>query len=148
MKKIINLSIDDAVLVEYDKHYFDLYPRRKKRPIKHPYHESINEWMIMKRPAMNALKQKWKDFIIWFITKRGYANLRIEKCDMKFETFYPTNRRHDVDNSVPKFVLDGFCECGFLVDDDSKHLMSLLLKCGVDCDHPRTDITVYYEQEE
>ena len=46
----------------------------------------------MKRPMMNALKQKWKDFICWFIDNQGYSNLHIEKCEMEFITYYKTNR--------------------------------------------------------
>ena len=134
--------IDNDTLTEYEKHYFSLHPRAHKKPIANPYHESINTWMIMKRPMMNALKQKWKDFIVWFIDTQGYTNLRIEKCEMIFSTYYSTGRRHDADNSVPKFVLDGFVESGFVTDDDNKHIQSLTLMCFTDRDHPRTEILV------
>lgn len=127
---------------EYGKYYFTQHPRAIKIPIENPYHPTINQWMIMKRPMMNALKQKWKDFINWFIDKQGYSNLRIEKCEMKFSTFYKTNRRHDVDNSCPKFILDGMSESGFIIDDDSKHVTSLTLECYVDGDNPRTEIEI------
>ncbi len=96
----------------------------------------------MKRPMMNALKQKWKDFIIWFIENQGYTNLLIENCEMKFTTYYKTNRRHDVDAACPKFILDGFAESGFIIDDDNKHLTKLTLECGVDKDNPRTEIDI------
>lgn len=96
----------------------------------------------MKRPMMNALKQRWKDFICWLINSQGYSNLHIDKCDIKVKTFYKTNRRHDVDNSVIKFILDGFSESGFIIDDDSKHVKSLLLECFVDKNNPRTEIEV------
>ena len=94
---------------------------------------------------MNALKQKWKDFIKWMIESEGYSNLRIEKCEMKFTTYYKTNRRHDVDATCPKFILDGFAESGFIVDDDSKHVTSLVLECYVDEDNPRTEIEVFIQ---
>lgn len=136
------MIIDNTVLKNYEDHYFSIHKKAKKKPIKHPYHESINEWMIMKRPMMNALKQRWKDFIVWFIDSQGYTNLRIEKCEMRFDTFYMTDRRHDVDNSVPKFIIDGLCESGFIVDDDNKHLTSLSLNCHVDRERPRTEISV------
>lgn len=139
----IKLVIDNHVLKRYEEYYFSIHTKAKKKPIPRPYHESINVWMIMKRPAMNALKQKWKDFIVWFINNQGYSNLRIEKCDLSFSTYYPNNRRHDVDNSCPKFILDGLVESGFIVDDDSKHLSKLILECFVDADYPRTEIDVY-----
>lgn len=100
----------------------------------------------MKRPMMNALKQRWKDFIVWFINNQGYANLHIEKCEMQFDTYYSTERRHDIDNGCPKFILDGLCESGFIVDDDSRHLTSLTLRCHVDRNNPRTEILVIMKQ--
>ena len=121
-KNTITLVIDDNVLDTYSNYYFIQHPKAKKKPIKHPYHESINVWMIMKRPMMNALKQKWKDFIQWFVSEQGYANLHIEKCEISQTVYYPNNRRHDIDNSVPKFILDGLVESGMVVDDDCKHI--------------------------
>lgn len=145
----MKLVFDRDTLARYNEHYFLLHPRAKKQPIKQPYHESINEWMIMKRVMMNALKQKWKDFIVWFIRDQGYSNLRINDCELIYTAYYPNNRRHDPDNSVPKFINDGLVESGFIIDDDSTHVRSLKLKCGVDMERPRTEIKVIiYEQEE
>lgn len=138
----IRLSITRDVLERYEAYYFGRHPRAKKKPIPRPYHESINVWMVMKRPMMNALKQRWKDFIVWFIEDQGYSNLRIDRCELSFSTYYPTDRPHDVDNSCPKFILDGLCESGFIVDDSSKHVTKLTLRCFVDRERPRTDIVV------
>lgn len=138
--KEITLIIDDNTLEEYEKYYFSVHTRAKKKPIENPYHPSINKWMIMKRPMMNALKQKWCEFIMWFVDNQGYTNLLIEKCELEVKTYYKTNRRHDVDNSVIKFVLDGLAESGFIIDDDSKHVTSLKLECFVDKEHPRTEL--------
>lgn len=140
----IRLVIDNDTLTRYEEYYFSIHKRATKKPIAQPYHESINVWMIMKRPMMNALKQRWKDFIVWFIEDQGYTNLRIEKCELKVSTFYSNNRRHDVDNSTPKFILDGLVQSGFVVDDDSEHITSLTLMCFSDMEHPRTEITVTY----
>lgn len=141
--EVIKLVIDNTVLQEYEEYYFSLHPKAKKKPIAHPYHESINKWMIMKRMMMNALKQRWLDFIVWFIDKQGLSGMQIDECALRFTVFYETNRRHDVDNSCPKFIIDGLCESGFIVDDDSKHIRTLILQCFVDKDNPRTEIEVY-----
>ena len=66
--QVIKLVIDNTALEEYEKVYFARHPRAKKKPIARPYHESINEWMIMKRPQMNALKQKWKEKHVNYFT--------------------------------------------------------------------------------
>ena len=143
---MIKLVIDNSTLERYEQYYFSIHPRASKRPIENPYHPTINTWMIMKRPMMNALKQKWKDFIVWFINDLGYANMNIERCSMKCTTFYKNNRRHDCDNSVEKFIFDGLSEAKFIVDDDSKHLTSITLECYVDKDNPRTEIEVYIDK--
>lgn len=140
--KNIKLIINNDTLREYELYYFRKHPKAQKKPIENPYHPSINEWMIMKRPMMNSLKQKWKDFTVWFVEKQGYANLHIEECEMIFTAYYKTNRRHDTDNSIPKFILDGFTEAGLIADDDSNHLTRLTLKCDVDRDNPRTEIEI------
>lgn len=142
MSNVLKLVIDNKVLSDYEKYYFSVHPKAYKKPIDKPYHPSVNTWMIMQRPMMNALKQKWKDFILWFIKNQGYTNLHIEKCEMKFTIYYNTNRRHDIDNGVPKFILDGFSESGFILDDDSRHLTALTLQCGYDKENPRTEIEV------
>lgn len=130
------------MLIDYEKFYFKQHPKAYKKPIDNPHHPLMNQWMIMKRPMMNSLKQKWKDFIKWLIENQGYSNLLIEKCEMIFTTYYKTNRRHDVDAACPKFILDGFAESGFIIDDDCNHVISLLLKCYVDKENPRTEIKV------
>lgn len=140
--KNMQLVIDTDTLERYERFYFRLHPKATKKPIENPYHPTMNIWMIMKRPMMNALKQRWKDFIVWFIKEQGYANLHIDKCEMKFTTYYKTNRRHDVDAASPKFILDGFTESGFIIDDDSTHLISLTLECYVDKEFPRTEIEI------
>lgn len=136
------LILDNSVLSEYEKYYFSIHTKAKKKPIENPYHESINKWFIMRRPQMNALKQKWKDFCIWWINELGYQDLKLDKFEMTFTTYMPTKRRIDPDNTVPKFMLDGFSESGFITDDDGLHLKALTLKTGYDKNNPRTEIDV------
>lgn len=92
---------------------------------------------------MNALKQKWKEFISWLVENSEYRDFHIEQCEIKFITYYGTARRHDIDNGCPKFIIDGLCENGFIIDDDSKHITSLTMQCFVDTENPRTEIEVY-----
>ena len=93
---------------------------------------------------MNDLKQKWKEFIIWFVEDNKLTNKKIEKCSMTFVSYFKTKIRKDVDNTVPKFILDGMSESGLIIDDDSLHVESLTLKCGYDKENPRTEIFIYY----
>jgi len=141
-QEIIKLIIDNSVIARYNDYYFAVHRRASVPPIKQPFHESINTWMILKRPMMNSLKQKWKEFIKWFVSEQGYSNLNITCCEITQTIYYNTNRRHDIDNSVPKFILDGLVEAGMLADDDSKHVRKLVLQCGVDVEDPRTELQI------
>ena len=140
--KNIQLIIEQDALKKYEQYYFSIHTKAHKPPISYPYHESINKWMIMKRPMMNALKQRWKDFIKWFVNEQGYTNLHIQKCEIHQIVYYPNSRRHDIDNSVPKFILDGFVESGMVVDDDSEHIVKLTLECKIDRANPRTELYI------
>lgn len=139
----IKLILDNKVLERYNTYYFLEHPRAKKKPIEKPYHPSINTWCILPRIQMNALKQKWKDFVCFWMKLEKLENKKLNSFDITITVFFDTKRRHDVDNQVPKFILDGFTEAGFIVDDDEKHLHSLTLKTGYDKENPRTEIEVF-----
>ena len=136
----ITLVFNKDTLKEYEVFYFSEHPKAKKKPIPHPYHESINTWMVMKRPQMNALKQRWKAFIQWLVEKNGYSNIGISQCTLEQIIYYPTEARRDIDNYVPKFILDGLTESGMVVDDSSRHITKLSLSCDIDKNNPRTEL--------
>lgn len=143
MSDIITIVIDREIVGEYTKHYFANHPRAKKPPIASPTHPSINQWMVLQRQAMNTLKQKWKDFSSWVVEREGHSGLMIEQCTIEVITYYERRIRHDADNYVPKFILDGFVEAGLLVDDDDNHVRRLVLGCEYDKTWPRTEITIH-----
>ena len=138
----MKLILDKKVLEKYNEYYFTQHPKARKEPIPNPYHPSINSWFILRRPELNALKQKWKDFIVWWIEDLGYTGKQLNNVKMTFVIYFSTKRRHDVDNQVPKFILDGFTEAGFIVDDDESHLTELTLRTGYDKNNPRTEILI------
>lgn len=145
-KNYIKLTLDQAVLDEYTKYYFKLHPKAKKAPISKPRHESINQWCILPRIQMNALKQKWKDFVCFWMKLEELDNRQLSSFDVVSTVFFDTKRRHDVDNTVEKFIFDGFSESGFIIDDDEKHLHSLTLKTGYDKDNPRTEFEFFIKE--
>jgi hypothetical protein len=138
----IKIIIDNDVLDKYNKYYFSKYPKRKVNPIEQPTHPSINKWMIMRRIMMNAVKCKWKEFIVWFVEDQGLTNKNVKKCSMTFVSYFKTKIRKDVDNTCPKFILDGMVESGLIIDDDSLHVESITLRCGYDKLRPRTEIYI------
>ena len=138
----IKLIIDKEVIDKYNQYYFMEHPKATKKQIEYPRHPSINQWCILPRMQMNALKQKWKNFGVWWINNLGYSNMSLENFNITITVYFETKRRHDVDNQVPKFLLDAFTESGFIVDDDEAHLHSLTLKTGYDKQNPRTEIEI------
>lgn len=139
----IKLIIDEKTLKDYNQYYFDKYPKRRVAPIIKPLHPSLNKWIIMKRPQMNDTKQKWREFIVWFIAEEGLSNLKIQSCSIECISYHKTKIRVDVDNTIPKFILDGLVSAGLIIDDDYQHIQSLTLRCGYDKDNPRTEIIIY-----
>lgn len=139
----IKLILDNDVLEKYNTYYFLQHPRAKKKPIPKPRHESINVWCILPRIQMNALKQKWKEFVCFWMKLEKLENKQLDNFDMTVTTYFESKRRVDCDNTTPKFLLDGLSESGFIVDDDSKHLHSLTLKTGYDKENPRTEIEIF-----
>jgi Holliday junction resolvase RusA-like endonuclease len=96
----------------------------------------------MKRPQMNALKQQWGDFTKWIVNKYNYENLHIEKAKITFTYYFPTKARHDADNMTPKFFMDGLTESGMIIDDDFKHIETLIVKGGYDKENPRMEVLI------
>ena len=134
MDKTLILILDKSVLDKYNNYYFSLHPKAKKVPIEKPRHPSINQWCILPRIQMNALKQKWKDAMIWWINNLGYQNMHLDDFELEVCVYFDTKRRVDTDNQCPKFILD----------DDGKHLHSLTLKTGYDKENPRTEFIITY----
>lgn len=136
------IVIDNNSLKEYEEYYFKTYPKRRKFPFKNPIHPSINVWCRMRRPQMNLTKQRWGEFIIWLVNKHGYSNLKISSCEIFFDIYFDTKRRHDSDNYVPKFINDGLIESGMIIDDDFNHIEKMTITGGYDKENPRMVITI------
>lgn len=142
MEKQIKITIDRTTIERYEYFYFKRHSRAKNPPIKAPQHPSINTYTRMGFQAANNLKQQWKAFIVWVMDDLGLSGMMIEKCEIVYRTWFFQNRRHDLDNISPKYILDGFVEAGFIVDDDSEHIAKLTLECGMDKENPRIEFLV------
>lgn len=142
MEKELLIVIDQSCVDRYNQFWFDTHPRAKKARIKAPQHPSLNEYYKANFQAANTLKQTWKEFVIWLVNDLKLNDFRINQCEIKYTTFFKTNRRHDPDNVSPKFVLDGFVEAGLLEDDDYKHIVSLITECEIDKENPRMEFLI------
>ena len=137
------LIIDQQLIDEYNAIYFKKHPKARKPAIEKPRHPSINQWMILRRNMMNLLKQKWKEFGVWWIKKLGYDGLMLDKVKVDITVYLDSRRRADIDNHCcEKFLWDAFTEVGFWVDDDYKHVTEITSRMGYDKENPRTEILV------
>lgn len=148
-KKQYLLIIDIPIIKKYKSYYFKKYPRRKIFPFAskktgkiNPIPPSLNQWMIMRRPQMNNVKQQWKDFIVWLVDYYGLSNLNIKSATITFTYYFQDKRRRDADNYTPKNILDGFTESGLIVDDDFNHIKMLSIQGGYDKNNPRVEILI------
>ena len=123
-KDIISIEFTEELMNNWiDNVYFKKHPTARKRPLETPANPSLNKWIILRRMSMNKLKQDYKDFTKFVISHYGLEDLGISKCKCKYITFRESKRRIDLDNTTPKFILDGLtAECTGVICDD-----------GVDC---------------
>lgn len=136
------IIIDNAILEKYRKYYFETYPKRRKFPISSPIPPSLNRWMVMKRFEMNHQKQVWKDFGCWMVKHYNLSDMKISRCDIEIEYFFPDTRRRDADNYTPKNLFDSFTASGLLVDDDFNHVESLTIRGNYSKGEAKTVITI------
>lgn len=142
MEQRIKMILDKSVLDNYNSYYFKLHPKAKKVPIEKPWHPSINQWCILPRIQMNALKQKWKEFGVWWIKELGYEGMKLDNFEVTQTIYFDSKRRHDIDNYTAKFLNDSWTEAGFIVDDDSEHYKKITMQNSYDKEHPRTEIEI------
>ena len=144
MQNVLKLVIDNDVLDKYKEFYFKKYPKRRKFPFKNPIPPSLNQWIIMPRPQMNNVKQKWKEFGEFIVEYHGYQNMQIDKCDIVITYYFDSKRRHDSDNYTPKALFDSFTSSGMLIDDDFNHVQSLTIKGDYCKGNPSVVININY----
>lgn len=123
-KDFISIEFTEELLERWLKEfYFKKHPTARKKPLETPANPSLNKWIILRRMSMNKLKQDYKDFTKFVISQYGLEDLGISKCKCKYITYRQSKRRIDLDNTTPKFILDGLtAECTGVICDD-----------GVDC---------------
>src|SRR5690554_2051343 len=87
IKQTYLITIDIPTMKKYETYYFKKYPKRKVFPfasrktgVINPIPPSLNQWMIMKRPQMNNVKQQWTEFIVWLIDYHSMTNQKINRA--------------------------------------------------------------------
>lgn len=103
---------------------------------------SLNEYVNQERAnRFSAAKLKHHFTEICSLYTRAAMNEGVQfpwPCQLKF-TWYMKDKRKDPDNIAfaKKFILDGFQQCGFLENDNIKHITGFVDEFIVDKGHPR-----------
>ena len=129
-KDVIEIEFTEELLEMWTKEYMKKHPRTKKKPIQFSSHPSLNTWIILRRPMMNSLKQRWANFTEYVVDYYGLRDLGISKCKLTYIVYKDSKRRSDVDNYTPKMILDGFSaeHSGLIVDDSSDVIEELTIR--------------------
>lgn len=94
------------------------------------------------RECKNAWTQK-----VWAYALKQRPPKPFEHAKVVITYYFPTAARHDADNYAGKFLLDGLTKAGVIVDDDLKHISTMIVGM-VDRKNPRTVIEVTHEAQE
>lgn len=129
MEDIVVIEFTQELLDEWTKLYFKEHPRSRKKPLETPAQPSLNKWIILMRIAMNKMKQDYKSFVEFVVRENGLNDLGISECKCRYITYRKSKGRIDLDNTTPKFILDGLTAeaSGVLVDDSSTCITELTL---------------------
>lgn len=87
-------------------------------------------------------KQEWTTAVkISCMACKDKPGKPYERATVEITYFFPDRRRHDADNYAGKFLLDGLTHAGVIVDDDLKHITTVIAG-DYDKNHPRTEIVI------
>lgn len=139
-KKVYTIVSNQETLARYKEYYFKKHPNRKSFLIDSPLHPSMNKWVRLQGFKQNALKQAWKEYVMWLVKEHGFNDLMIEKCRCEARFYRPTKRRYDLDNLSLKFLFDGIVESNMLIDDSIEYLNPLMMYGSYDKENPRMEI--------
>jgi len=112
---------------------------------------SLNEYVNSERSNRFAgANLKHKFTTICSVYTRAAMNEGVEfswPCQLRF-VWYMKDKRKDPDNVAfaKKFVLDGFQQCGFLDNDNIKHITGFTDEFRIDKEHPRVVIESIQER--
>ena len=87
-------------------------------------------------------KSEWTQLVEWSCKASKDKPVKpYEKAIVEITYYFPNRARHDADNYAGKFLLDGLTKAGVIVDDDLKHITTII-KGEHDKKNPRTEIAV------
>lgn len=102
-------------------------------------HPSINEWKDWHWAKTGRVKKSFESDIGWLAGK--YNEPMLENCDVEIIYYFDNKIRHDKDNYVPKFILDGLVKAGIIKDDNDGNIF-LNWKLILGHDERKTEIIV------
>lgn len=87
-----------------------------------------------------AAKSHWTT-LVWAAAQKQRPKAPYNKALVRITYYFPTAARHDADNYAGKFLLDGLTKAGIIVDDDLRHITTVI-RGELDRKNPHTEIEV------
>lgn len=87
-------------------------------------------------------KRYWTQYV-WGMCRahKGRPKKPYQRAEVEITYYFPTQARHDADNYAGKFLLDGLTKAGVIIDDDLKHIRTII-QGDYDKEFPRTEIKI------
>jgi crossover junction endodeoxyribonuclease RusA len=105
-------------------------------------HPSINKWVSNNNPWARAkMKKEWEE-LVYYCCKQQKIKPIEGQVAVGLIYYFPTNRRRDIDNYTPKFILDGLVKAGIIEDDSTKTIVDLSWKILYEKGRSETVVTI------
>lgn len=97
---------------------------------------------------VRAAKAEAEQLVGWHARAQLPKGLRLDRIRLTVTWYAPDAHVRDADSLAPltKSTLDALVRCGYLIDDDSKHVLSVRQQVRIDRANPR--IVLELEEEE
>ena len=107
---------------------------------------SLNKWSRMHWTKTAEIKKRW-EANIYYTSFSQRPKLPYKYAKVIITYYFKTRQRHDLDNYVPKFILDGLVKARIILDDRAEYIGMTELIQEYDKENQRTKIKIEEVEE-
>ena len=107
---------------------------------------SLNKWSRMHWAKAAEIKKRW-EANVYYSAYGQRPKTPYKKAKITITYFFKTRQRHDLDNYVPKFILDGLVKAHIILDDRAECIGMTELIQEYDKENPRIEIIIQEVEE-
>ena len=102
---------------------------------------SLNKWSRMHWAKAAEIKKQW-EANVYYASFSQRPKEPYKKAKVTITYFFKTKQRRDLDNYVPKFILDGLVKAHIILDDRAEYIGMTELIQEYDKENSRVEITI------